>query len=49
MMHILKKLERENYFPDIVTLIQPTSPLRTSFHIDKAFEKYIEKKGGAMF
>ena len=49
MMHILKKLERENYFPDIVTLIQPTSPLRTSFHIDKAFEKFFEKKYDSVF
>ena len=40
MMHVLKKLEKQGYFPDIVTLIQPTSPLRTSFHIDEAFEKF---------
>jgi len=40
MMHILEKLEKQKYFPDIVTLIQPTSPLRTSFDIDKAFEKF---------
>ena len=37
MMHTLKKLEKQKYFPDIVTLIQPTSPLRTFSDIDKAF------------
>ncbi len=40
MIHILKKLEKQKYFPDIVTLIQPTSPLRTSFDIDEAFTKF---------
>jgi CMP-N-acetylneuraminic acid synthetase len=33
--------EKENYKPDIIILLQPTSPLRTSKHIDEALEKLI--------
>jgi N-acylneuraminate cytidylyltransferase len=40
MMHVLKKLEKQKYFPDIVTLIQPTSPLRSYFDIDEAFTRF---------
>ena len=35
----LKK--EENYIPDIIVLLQPTSPLRTSQHIDEALEKML--------
>ena len=31
----------ENYVPDYIVLLQPTSPLRTSDHIDQALEKLI--------
>lgn len=35
--HVLKKLDKqENYVPDIVINLQPTSPLRTSNMIDKS-------------
>lgn len=30
----------ENYLPDITVLLQPTSPLRTSTHIDEAIELF---------
>jgi len=32
--------DNENYTPDAVILLQPTSPLRTSNHIDEALRKY---------
>ena len=33
--------EREGYVPDIVVILQPTSPLRNSNHIDEAIEQYL--------
>ena len=37
--HVLDYLiKKENYIPDLVILLQNTSPLRTSKHIDKAME-----------
>lgn len=43
VIHALKTLEEnENYKPDIIVLLQPTSPLRTAEHIDKAVGILIE-------
>jgi len=37
VIHTLSFLkEKENYIPDYIILLQPTSPLRTSKHIDEA-------------
>ena len=42
ILHMLKYLEEnEGYIPDYVVLLQCTSPLRTSKHIDEAYEKLI--------
>lgn len=39
VMHVLETLkEREQYVPEIVVLLQPTSPLRTGAHIDEAVQ-----------
>lgn len=41
--HALQTLEEaEDYKPDIIILLQPTSPLRTSEHIDKAVDLLIK-------
>lgn len=37
-------LKREGYYPDIVTILEPTSPLRRVDHIDATIEKLIQKK-----
>ena len=38
----LNELEAsEGYVPDLVVILQPTSPLRTSTHIDEAIEQYL--------
>jgi CMP-N,N'-diacetyllegionaminic acid synthase len=38
----LKELAaRAGYIPDLVVILQPTSPLRNSTHIDEAIEQYI--------
>ena len=49
MMHVLEKLKKDKYVPEIVTLIQPTSPLRTSLHIDEAFTKFYDENYDSIF
>ena len=41
IFHVLKVLKAKNYTPDIVILLQPTSPLRTAEDIDKAVELFL--------
>jgi len=42
--HVLKTLEqKENYVPDIILLLQNTSPLRTSKHIDSAIKLLLKR------
>jgi CMP-N,N'-diacetyllegionaminic acid synthase len=40
LLHALSFYENKGYSPDIVILLQPTSPFRTSYHIKKAVELY---------
>ena len=43
--HVLEELNhREKYVPDIVTLLQPTSPLRTTASLDKSIKLLIKSK-----
>ncbi len=43
LLHALSWLkERENYTPDIIVLLQPTSPLRCTEHIDQAIALLLE-------
>ena len=43
--HALSWLEqKENYFPDIIVFLQPTSPLRTTEDIDKALMIFFNNK-----
>lgn len=41
LKHVVDSLEKENYVPDAVVLLQPTSPLRTVEHLDEAAEKFL--------
>ena len=41
--HVLKEEKNKGFSVDIVILLQPTSPLRTSIDIDKAYELIINK------
>ena len=43
MMHVLDELEKnENYIPDAVVLLQPTSPLRNAEKLDKFIKFYLD-------
>jgi len=42
VQHAVRTLgEQENYRPDIIVILQPTSPLRTAQHIDEALEMFL--------
>jgi len=40
--HTIKKLENYEFIPDIITILQPTSPFRTSQMIDKSIDLLIK-------
>ena len=42
--HVLDFFKKKNYFPDIVVLLQPTSPFRTTKIIDDSIEELIKSK-----
>jgi len=45
MKHVLDYLKRtESYKPEVVVLLQNTSPLRTAKHIDEALDLFFKKK-----
>ena len=39
---LLDVLEERNYVPDVIILLQPTSPLRSVRHIDESIETFLE-------
>ena len=45
LIDVLGKLnEKEGYRPDVIVLLQPTSPLRTAAHVDDCIDLLEEKK-----
>jgi len=40
--HTIKKLEKYKFIPDIITILQPTSPFRTTQMIDKSIDMLIK-------
>ncbi len=48
MLHALEWLENRDELPDIVVLLQPTSPLRTHQHIDAAIEQFLNSGSGSL-
>jgi len=43
VLHVLDILEARSYKPDVVVLLQPTSPLRKVNHIDSAIDLFLHK------
>lgn len=48
ILHVLKWFEDHGKSCDVVVLLQPTSPLRTSYDIDKAIELIFLKRANAV-
>lgn len=46
--HALKTVSRQNYNPEAIILLQPTSPLRKTKHIDEAIELFFTGKGDSL-
>ena len=46
--HALEALEAMDYLPDIIVLLQPTSPLRTGGDIDAAIDLYTTSECGSV-
>ncbi len=42
VVHALQRLEKEGYIPEVVVLLQPTTPLRTSEDIDVAVDLFLK-------
>lgn len=40
LLHAVDFAERQDYYPDVIVLLQPTSPFRTAQHIKEALENY---------
>lgn len=49
LVHVVEELEKQGYYPDIVVLLQPTSPLRDEKIIDAALEKLINSDNDSVF
>lgn len=48
LSHILKEYEKKNQRPDYFVTMQPTSPFRTSQHIDDAIRLMLNSKGDSL-
>ena len=46
--HAINFLENKSYFPDIIVLLQPTSPFRLPKEIDKAIKKFSKSKATSL-
>jgi len=49
MMHVVEQLELQGYVPDIVVLLQPTSPTRDEKLIDAALAQFINSGKDSIF
>lgn len=43
VLHALDWLESQGELPDVLVLLQPTSPLRTEYDIDNAIEQFLQQ------
>lgn len=48
VIHVLEQLRNKGQNYDYIVLLQPTQPLRKSFHIDEAIEEIVNKKANSL-
>jgi len=48
LIHVIKELDKESIKPDYLVLLQPTSPIRRKYDIDRAIEKLIDGDGDSL-
>ena len=48
LQHVLSVLKEQGYNPDVVVMLQPTSPLRKISQIDESIKKLIESNANAV-
>ncbi|MFX0204496.1 MAG: cytidylyltransferase domain-containing protein [Candidatus Hodarchaeota archaeon] len=48
ILHVIDQLESSGSLPDIIVLLQPTSPLRTSDDIDEACKLFLKRETDAL-
>jgi len=48
LIHVIKELDKESIKPDYLVLLQPTSPIRREYDIDRAIEKLINGNGDSL-
>jgi len=48
MQHVIKVLEKQGYSPDLIVLLQPTSPLREKDDIDNAIKTLLKAKADSL-
>lgn len=49
LVQVVNELEKQNYYPDVVVLLQATCPLRTEKQIDEAFELFFNSDCDSVF
>lgn len=48
LTHVLEYLQKQETLPELVVYLQPTSPLRTTDHLNKAFELFTKTNADAL-
>lgn len=46
--YVIKELEKSNYHPDFVMILQPTTPMRTSLDIDSSINMMIKSRANSL-
>lgn len=48
LIHVINELDKESIKPDYLVLLQPTSPIRREYDIDRAIERLIDGNGDSL-
>ncbi len=48
VQHVLRRMKEQHFVPQVVALLQPTSPLRTAEHLARALDLYYRSEATAL-